>query len=156
MNKIKVFKYNEYNHWFFWIVCFSFSFSTFSNLCWDFVPLLKPPISFLNFWLSLKFVLKAVVKLLRSPSSSFLTSVRATTAAFFWWTSCPSLAFPLTKQYGISNFLQRVGSHTTSSIGSTLLAITTSLAFFSSTSLVTWLRPNLRWYGLDFWTVFSK
>lgn len=143
-------------HWFLRICYLSFYFWTLSYLFCDFAPLLKPPIYFLSFWFSLKFVLKALAKLLRSPSSSFLTSVRATTAAFFWWTSCPNLAFPWTKQYGISNFLQRVGNQTTSSIGSTLLAITTSLAFFSSTSLVTWLRPNLRWYGLDFYTVFSK
>lgn len=77
-------------------------------------------------------------------------------AAFFWWTKVPNLAFPFTKQYGISSFLQRVGSQTTSSIGSTLLAITTNLAFFYSTNLVMWLRPNLRWYGLDLVTVFSK
>ena len=144
------------NHWFFWIVSLSFYFVTLSNFAWDFVPFLKPPISFLSLSFWLKFVLKAVVKLVKSPSSSFLTSVKATTAAFFWWTSWPNLAFPLTKQYGISSFLQRVGSQTTSSIGSTLLAMTTSLAFFSSTSFVTWLRPNLRWYGLDFWTVFSE
>jgi hypothetical protein len=31
----------------------------------------------------LKLVLKALAKLLRSPSSSFLTSVKARTAAFF-------------------------------------------------------------------------
>ena len=143
------------DHLFLLMVSFSFSFWTLSNLFWDLAPLLKPPISFLNFWFSLKLVLKALAKLLRSPSSSFLTSVKATTAAFFWWTSWPNLAFPLTKQYGISIFLQRVGSQTTSSMGSTLLAITTSLAFFSSMSLVTWLRPNFKWKGLVFSTVFS-
>ena len=132
-------------HWFLRIVSLSFSFWTLSNLVWDLAPLLNPPIYFLSFWLSLKLVLKALAKLLRSPSSSFLTSVKATTAAFFWWTSCPNLALPWTKQYGISNFLHKVGSQTTSSIGSTLLAIITSLAFLSSISLVTWLRPNLRW-----------
>ncbi len=59
----------------------------------------------------------------------------------------------------MSIFLQRVGSQMTSSMGSTLLAITTSLAFLSSMSLVTWLRPNLRWKGLclstDFFSAFS-
>ena len=55
----------------------------------------------------------------------------------------------------MSIFLQRAGSQTTSSIGSTLDAITTSFAFLSSMSLVTWLRPNLRWKGFDFSTCFS-
>ncbi len=138
------------------IVSFSFWAWALSNLFWDLAPLLNPPIYFLSFWFSLKLVLKALARLARSPSSSFLTSVKTTAAAFFWWTSWPNLAFPLTKQYGISIFLQRVGNQTTSSIGSTLLAITTSLAFFSSISLVTWFKPNLRWKGLVFWTVFSK
>ena len=81
-------------------------------------------------------------------ASSFLTSVKATQVAFFWWHKTPRLAFPLTKQYGTSNFLQSCGNQRTNSIGSTLLAITTNLAFLSSTSLVTWLRPNLRTNGL--------
>lgn len=33
--------------------------------------------------------------------------------------------------------------------------MTTSLAFFYSISLVTWLRPNFKWNGLDFWVCFS-
>ncbi len=44
----------------------------------------------------------------------------------------------------------------TNSIGSTLLAITTSLAFLYYMSLVTWFKPNLRWNGLVFSTVFSE
>jgi hypothetical protein len=52
-------------------------------------------------------------------------------------------------------FLQRAGSQMTSSIGSTLLAMTTNLAFLYYTSLVTWFKPNLRWNGLAFSTVFS-
>ncbi len=134
---------------------FSLSASCFSNLIWLLAPLLNPPICFDNYLLSLKWVLKAEAKLLSSPSSSFLTSVKAKHEAFFWWTNLPKAAFPLTKQYGISIFLQRLGSHTTSSMGSTLLAITTNLAFFYSMSLVTWLSPNFRWKGLALLTVFS-
>jgi len=134
----------------------SLSASAFSNLIWLLAPFLNPPIIFPNYLLSLKWALKAVAKLLTSTSSSFLTSVRATTAAFFWWTNLPRAAFPLTKQYGMSNFLQRFGNQTTSSIGSTLLAMTTSLVFFYSMSLVTWLSPNLRWNGLAFLTYFSE
>jgi hypothetical protein len=43
----------------------------------------------------------------------------------------------------------------TNSIGSTLAAMTTSLAFLYYTSLVTWFKPNLRLNGLVFSTVFS-
>lgn len=128
----------------FLMASFSLSASTFLNLISLLAPLLKPPISLSNSLLSLKWVLKALARLLSSPSSSLRTSVRATTVAFFWWTRLPRADFPLTKQYGMSSFLQRLGSQTTSSMGSTLLAMTTILAFFSSMSLVTWLSPNLR------------
>ena len=128
---------------------------TLSNLTWLLAPLLNPPICLLSSLFSLKWVLKAVVKLLSSVSSSFLTSVKATTAAFFWWTNLPRSALPLTKQYGMFIFLQRAGSQMTNSIGSTLLAMTTSLAFLYYMSLVTWFKPNLRWNGLVFSTVFS-
>jgi hypothetical protein len=80
-------------------------------------------------------------------ASYFLISVKATQVAFFWWHKTPRLAFPLTKQYGTSNFLHSWGNQSTNSIGSTLLAMTTNLAFLYSTSLVTWLRPNLRTNG---------
>jgi hypothetical protein len=138
------------NNWFnqafsFLIASFSLSASCFSNLIWLLAPLLNPPIVFDNYLLSLKWVLKAEAKLFNYPSSYFLTSVKARQEAFFWWTSLPKAAFPFTKQYGISIFLQRFGSQTTNSIGSTLLAMTTSFAFFSSISFVTWLSPNLRW-----------
>merc|ERR1719198_454993 len=43
----------------------------------------------------------------------------------------------------MSFFLQRAGSQATSSIGSTLWGITTSLAALFSTRVVTWLRPYL-------------
>ena len=135
---------------------FSLMAWTLSNLTWLLVPLLKPPMAFLSSLLSLKWVLKAVAKLFNSVSSSFLTSVKATQVAFFWWTNLPKSALPLTKQYGMFIFLQRAGSQITNSIGSTLLAITTSLAFLYSTSLVTWFKPNFKWNGLTFSTVFSK
>jgi hypothetical protein len=44
----------------------------------------------------------------------------------------PRRDFPLTMQYGTSIFLQRAGSHTTSSIGSTSWAMTTSWALLCS------------------------
>ena len=134
---------------------FSLTAWTLSNLTWLLVPFLNPPMALLISLLSLKWALKAVDKLFNSVSSSFLTSVKATQVAFFWWTRVPKSAFPLTKQYGMFIFLQRVGSQMTSSMGSTLLAITTSLAFLYYTSLVTWFKPNLRWNGLVFSTVFS-
>ncbi len=123
---------------------------TLSNLTWLLAPFLNPPISLLLYLLSLKWALKAVAKLFNSLSSSFLTSVKARHEAFFWCTNLPKSDFPLTKQYGMSIFLQRVGSQMTNSIGSTLLAITTSLAFLYYISLVTWFKPNLRQNGLDF------
>lgn len=48
------------------------------------------------------------------------------------------------------------GEPNTNSMGSTLLAITTNLFLLSSTGLVMWLRPNLRWKGLEFPIVFSE
>merc|ERR1711988_1651502 len=50
-------------------------------------------------------------------------------------------------QYGTPRALQSDGSHITISIGSTSCAMTTSLASFSSTSLVTWLIPILTHTG---------
>lgn len=47
--------------------------------------------------------------------------------------------------------LQRAGSHTTNSIGSTSCAMTTSLAFLFSTRVVMCLRPYLSMKGFDFW-----
>lgn len=80
--------------------------------------------------------------------SSPLTSVTATAVAVFLLTNCPNNALPLTKQYGTFIDLHRVGSQITNSIGSTSWAMTTSLAFFSSTNLVMWLSPYLRTTGL--------
>lgn len=82
----------------FLMASFSLSASAFLNLISLLAPLLNPPTNFYRSLFSLKWVLKAAAKLLSSPSSSFLTSVKATTAAFFWWTSFPRAAFPLTKQ----------------------------------------------------------
>ena len=48
---------------------------------------------------------------------------------------------------GTPIFLQRAGSHMTSSRGSTLFAIKTSFAFFCSMRVVTCFRPNLRTGG---------
>ncbi len=147
---------NKKNHWLsFLMVSFSLAAWTLSNLIWLLAPLLNPPMALLSSLLSLKWVLKAVVRLFNSVSSSFLTSVKATTAAFFWWTKVPNSALPLTKQYGMFIFLQRAGSQITNSMGSTFAAITTSLAFLYYMSLVTWFKPNLRWNGLVFSTVFS-
>ncbi len=67
----------------FLIASLSLSASTLSNLIWLLAPLLNPPTILPNYLLSLKWVLKAAAKLLTSPSSSFLTSVTASTAAFF-------------------------------------------------------------------------
>merc|ERR1711907_917512 len=50
-------------------------------------------------------------------------------------------------QYGMPRAWHREGSHITISTGSTSWAITTSLASFSSTSLVTWLIPILTHTG---------
>lgn len=50
-------------------------------------------------------------------------------------------------QNGTFYYIQSDGNHITNSIGSTSWAITTSLAFFYSTRVVTWLRPNLIIYG---------
>mmetsp|Transcript_109836 Transcript_109836/g.342354 ORF Transcript_109836/g.342354 Transcript_109836/m.342354 type:complete len:222 (+) Transcript_109836:209-874(+) len=80
--------------------------------------------------------------------SSALTSVRQTTVAVFWWTRLPRRALSRTMQYGMPILRQRAGSQTTSSMGSTLWAMHTSLAFLASTSVVTWLRPNLMTHGL--------
>lgn len=82
----------------FLMASFYLSASAFLNLISLLAPLLNPPTSFSKSLFSLKWVLKAAAKLLSSPSSSFLTSVKATTAAFFWWTNFPRAAFPLTKQ----------------------------------------------------------
>merc|ERR1712110_903330 len=67
--------------------------------------------------------------------------------AVFLPTSAPSRALLFTMQYGTPRALQSDGSHITISIGSTSCAITTSLASFSSTSLVTWLMPILTHTG---------
>jgi len=75
--------------------------------------------------------------------------------AVFWWTSFPSLALPLMKQNGISYFLNKAGNHKTVSIGSISWAITTNLAFFSSTKWVTWLSPNFKTAGGFFLSSFS-
>merc|ERR1719428_284986 len=50
-------------------------------------------------------------------------------------------------QYGTSFLRQSVGNQQTSSMGSTSCAMTTSFACFSSTKVVTWLRPNLTTCG---------
>mmetsp|Transcript_16433 Transcript_16433/g.57418 ORF Transcript_16433/g.57418 Transcript_16433/m.57418 type:complete len:202 (+) Transcript_16433:164-769(+) len=75
--------------------------------------------------------------------SSLFTSVRATTAVFFWCTRVPRRPRLFTIMYGTSMRRHSAGSHTTSSIGSTSAAMTTSVAFFCSISVVTWFRPNL-------------
>mmetsp|Transcript_19878 Transcript_19878/g.46555 ORF Transcript_19878/g.46555 Transcript_19878/m.46555 type:complete len:206 (+) Transcript_19878:232-849(+) len=75
--------------------------------------------------------------------SSLFTSVRATTEVFFWCTRVPRRPRLFTIMYGTSMRRHRAGSQTTSSMGSTSEAITTSWAFFCSISVVTWFRPNL-------------
>merc|ERR1712072_549164 len=67
--------------------------------------------------------------------------------AVFMPTTAPRRALLLTMQYGIFMLLHRLGSHTTTSIGSTSCAMITSFAFFSSTSDVTWLMPILTAIG---------
>ena len=125
----------------------SLSFSLFAIICWFLIPITPPVESFLRAALSLYWALKFFCRVLKSYKSSFFTSVNATTVAVLVWTSFPSLDFDLTTANGTSFFLQRAGRNATSSTGSTSWAITTSLAFPSSTRLVTWLRPNFKWIG---------
>merc|ERR1719305_17145 len=68
-------------------------------------------------------------------------SVMARQVAPFLPTTAPRRALDLTMQYGIPRALHRLGNQQTTSMGSTSCAMTTSLAFFSSTSVVTWLMP---------------
>merc|ERR1712185_428109 len=75
------------------------------------------------------------MRLARSLAFSDLTSVMARHVAFFLPTTAPRRA------------LESDGSHTTISMGSTSWASTTSLAFFSSMSVVTWLMPILHETG---------
>lgn len=93
------------------------------------------------------------LKLVRMVSESFesvflssgLTVVRATAAVDFLRTTCPSLDLPpLTTQYGTPIFRHRDGRWRTSSIGSTSAAMTTRAAFFFSTRVVIWFRPELK------------
>jgi len=84
--------------------------------------------------------------------SSAPTSVMARAVAVFLWTTVPSLALPLTIQYGTPIFLQRAGSQRTISIGSTSSAITTSWAFLASTKAVMWLIPYLTTTGFLPWS----
>jgi hypothetical protein len=51
------------------------------------------------------------------------------------------------KQNGIPFFLHKAGKKTSNSTGSTSCAITTNLALPSSTSSVTWFKPNLMLMG---------
>merc|ERR1719409_2140095 len=97
---------------------------------------------------SLNWAWNTLARLVKSSKSSLWTSVRARQEAVFMWTSLPRLALPLTKQNGTFFFLQRAGRKQIISMGSTSWAITTSLALFSSTRVVTWLRPYLMWRGL--------
>ena len=97
--------------------------------------------------LSLNWVLKLSERTLSLFSSSLLTFVRATTAAFFLFVSVPSLALPLTMQKGMSILRHRAGSHTTNSIGFTSCAIATILAFLVSIRWVMCLRPYFRTTG---------
>mmetsp|Transcript_40007 Transcript_40007/g.52375 ORF Transcript_40007/g.52375 Transcript_40007/m.52375 type:complete len:207 (-) Transcript_40007:232-852(-) len=73
--------------------------------------------------------------------------LRATTAAFFWWTRVPRRPRLLTITYGTSILRQRAGSQRTSSAGSTSEAMTTRPAFLFSMRYVTWFKPNLMWRG---------
>ena len=88
-----------------------------------------------------------LTRLSSSPTSSRLTSDRATAVAVFLWTSLPRVDLPLTITYGTSILRQSAGSHTTSSIGSTSWAMTTRRAFLFSTSQVIWLIPYFRLTG---------
>mmetsp|Transcript_4223 Transcript_4223/g.16485 ORF Transcript_4223/g.16485 Transcript_4223/m.16485 type:complete len:204 (-) Transcript_4223:117-728(-) len=93
--------------------------------------------------LSLNLAMHVSCRLRSCASSSGLTAVRAKQVAFFWCTSAPRRDLFLTMQYGIFSLRQSAGIHTTSSIGSTSEAITTSLASLSSIRLVTCFRPYL-------------
>merc|ERR1719421_1099746 len=93
------------------------------------------------------FSLNAWLKEVASVSSVFWSSlgtvVSARHDAVFLCTNLPRRDLDLTMQYGTPFLRHSAGSQQMISIGSTSCAITTSLAFFSSTSVVTWLRPNL-------------
>merc|ERR1712006_56670 len=99
-----------------------------------------------SYW-SAKLASAMVMRLARSLAFSDLTSVMARHVAFFLPTTAPRRALDLTMQYGTPRALQSDGSHTTISMGSTSWASTTSLAFFSSMSVVTWLMPILHETG---------
>merc|ERR1711977_30596 len=89
-----------------------------------------------------------VMRFWRSFWFSAFTLVIARQVAVFLPTTAPRRALLFTMQYGMPRALQRLGSHTITSMGSTSCAMTTSLAFFSSMREVTWLIPIFTAMGL--------
>ena len=83
----------------------------------------------------------------RSGLCAEVTSVMQSAVAVFLCTTVPRRDLLFTMAHGTPIFLQSAGSHRTSSMGSTSWAMTTSFAFFASTSAVTWLIPNLTTVG---------
>merc|ERR1711930_39971 len=107
----------------------AFAFSTFAILAADLLPRDDPPQCFLiSSARSLKLVLTVSTSLFKDPRSAESTSVIAKQVVVFLRTTRPMRALFLTMQYGTPIFRQRAGRNKTSSIGSTSLAIRTSLA----------------------------
>mmetsp|Transcript_49245 Transcript_49245/g.139046 ORF Transcript_49245/g.139046 Transcript_49245/m.139046 type:complete len:264 (-) Transcript_49245:13-804(-) len=111
------------------------------------MPMMPPPHLLRCSAFSLNSAWKFLARRSSSVWSSFLTVVSATHEANFLCTSFPRRDLPLMMQYGTSFLRQSAGSQTTSSMGSTSWAITTSLASLSSTRVVTWFKPNLTTCG---------
>merc|ERR1712020_242413 len=118
------------------------AFSNLVILAEDLFPRDDPPQCFLiSSARSLKLVLTVSTSLFKDPRSAESTSVIAKQVVVFLRTTRPMRALFFTMQYGTPIFRQRAGRNKTSSIGSTSLAMTTSFAFFFSTSVVTVFTP---------------
>lgn len=134
----------------------SLSFSRASSLCLFLVPITIFEYLLVSsvFWL--KLAKKVFLRVSSSWVSSFLTSVRAMHEVCLSPTSFPRAAWLLTMAKGVSVALHSCGNQQTSSIGSQLAAMITSLAALVSTKWVTWLSPNFMATGAGDFVCFPS
>merc|ERR1712072_936096 len=127
------------------------TYSTRTRLAWEAIwrpeRVASPHLRMWSSYTLLKLASAKVMRLWRSLRFSGFTSVIARQVAVFLPTTAPRRALLFTMQYGTPRDLQRLGSHTMTSMGSTSCAMTTSFAFFSSIRVVTWLSPILTAVG---------